>query len=59
LVVIELLAALSGPVPTELVALTLKVYEVLPVSPLTVIGEDAPVPVIFPGVDVAVYPVIV
>jgi hypothetical protein len=29
------------------------------VKPETVIGEEAPVPVIFPGVEVAVYPVIV
>lgn len=29
------------------------------VRPLTVTGDDAPVPVMQPGVDVAVYPVIV
>jgi hypothetical protein len=52
-------AALHGPVPEALVALTLKVYAVPFVRPLTVIGDDAPVPVTQPGVDVAVYPVIV
>ena len=39
--------------------MTLKVYAVQLVRPLTVMGEDAPVPVKQPGVDVAVYPVIV
>lgn len=39
--------------------MTLKVYAVPVVRPLTVMGEDALVPVIQPGVDVAVYPVIV
>lgn len=40
-------------------ALTLNVYAVPVVSPLTVMGDDAAVPVTHPGVDVAVYPVIV
>jgi hypothetical protein len=52
--VTELLAALAGPVPVALVAVTVNVYAVPVVSPLTVIGEDAPVPVSPPGLDVAV-----
>lgn len=48
-------AALHGPVPEVLVALTLKVYAVPVVRPLTVTGDAAPVPVMHPGVDVAVY----
>jgi hypothetical protein len=48
-----LLAALDGPVPPGVVPLTVNVYEVLAVNPLTVIG-DVPVPVIPPGEDVAV-----
>jgi hypothetical protein len=55
--VTELLAALHGPYPVALVALTLNVYAVPVVNPDTVIGEDAPVLVIHPGVDVAKYPV--
>jgi hypothetical protein len=52
-------AALHAPArPDVPVALTLNVYEVPFVRPLTVMGEDDPVPVIQPGVDVAVYPVI-
>lgn len=50
----ELLAALQGPAPVEFVALTLKVYEVALVSPLTVIGEAAPDAVMQPGVEVTV-----
>jgi hypothetical protein len=53
-VVIELLAALAGPVPPGVVPVTLNVYEVFAVSPVTVIG-DAPEPVPPEGVDVAVY----
>jgi hypothetical protein len=34
------------------------VYEVPFVNPVTVIGDDAPVAVTLPGVDVARYPVI-
>jgi hypothetical protein len=48
-------AALSGLVPFVPVALTLKVYEVASVNPLTVKGEDAPDTVIQPGVEMAVY----
>jgi hypothetical protein len=40
------------------VAVTVNVYEVPPVSPVTVIGDDAAVPVIELGLDVAVKPVI-
>ena len=42
------------PVPTLLVAVTVKVYEVPFVSPVTVIGEAEPVPVNDPGVLVTV-----
>lgn len=54
-----LLAALQGPVPVALVAFTLNVYDVPVVKPVTVKGDEAPVAVKQPGVDVAVYPVIV
>jgi hypothetical protein len=47
-------AALHGPVPEALLALTLKVYAVQRVKPVTVTGEPAPVAVMQPGVDVAV-----
>jgi hypothetical protein len=40
------------------VATTVKVYAVPFVKPVIVIGLDEPVPVMFPGLDVAVYPVI-
>jgi hypothetical protein len=40
--------------PVELVAVTVKVYEVPFVKPVTVIGLEAPVPVIEPGFEVAV-----
>jgi hypothetical protein len=43
-VVIELLAALAGPVPPGVVPVTLNVYDVLAPSPVTVIG-DVPDPV--------------
>jgi hypothetical protein len=56
--VIELEAELHGPVPIPFVALTLNVYEVEPLKQLTVIGDVAPVPVLPPGHDVAVYEVI-
>jgi hypothetical protein len=36
-------------VPDEFVALTVNVYAVFPVNPVTVIGDDAPVPVKPPG----------
>ena len=38
-------AADAAPVPTALVAVTVKVYAVPLVSPVTVIGEAEPVPV--------------
>jgi hypothetical protein len=41
------------------VAVTVNVYEVPAVNPVTVIGELEPLPVMLPGVEVAVYPVIV
>ena len=43
-------AADAGPVPIALVAVTVKVYTVPFVRPVTVIGLDAPVAVILPGV---------
>jgi len=46
-------AAESGPVAVAFVPLTLKVYAVPEVRPETVIGDE-PVPVIEPGVEVAV-----
>jgi hypothetical protein len=49
-----LLAALAGPVPVALVAVTVKVYAVPVVSPVTVIGEDEPVAVMPPGLEVTV-----
>jgi hypothetical protein len=51
-------AALHGPVPVAFVALTLNVYAVPVAKPDTVIGEEAAVPVMQLGVEVAVYPVI-
>ena len=54
-----LLAALDGPVPVAFVAVTVNVYAVPLVKPDTVMGEDAPVPVKPPGLEVTVYPVIV
>jgi hypothetical protein len=42
------------PVPTELVAVTVKVYAVPLVSPITVIGEDVPLAVKLPGEEVTV-----
>jgi hypothetical protein len=56
--VIVLLEPLAALVPAELVAVTVKLYEVREVKPLTVIGELAEVPVIPPGLEVAVNPVI-
>jgi hypothetical protein len=53
--VIELLAALAADAPVELVPLTVKVYEVPVVNPETVMGDEADVPVIPPGLEVAVY----
>ena len=51
-------AAENGPVPAPFVARTLNVYAVSVVNPETVIGDDAPVPVMQPGEEIAVYPVI-
>jgi hypothetical protein len=59
--VIELLAALAALVPTAFVAVTVNVYEVPFVKPVTLIVPEPAcdiVPVIPPGLDVAVYPVI-
>ena len=42
------------PVPTELVATTVKVYAVPLVRPVTVIGEEVPVAVMPPGEEVTV-----
>jgi hypothetical protein len=47
-------AALQGPAPVPLVALTLKVYEVAAVRPVITNGDAAPVAVTLPGVDVTV-----
>ena len=57
--VTELLATDAGPVPTLLVAVTVKVYAVPLAKPVTVNGLDAPDAVKPPGLDVAVYPVMV
>src|SRR5688572_30742939 len=48
----------SGPVPTAVVALTVKVYAVPLVSPPTTIGEAAPLAVMPPGEVVTMYDVI-
>ena len=47
-------ALVAVPVPTALVATTVKVFAVPLVSPVTVIGEDAPLAVIPSGEDVTV-----
>ena len=47
----------AAPGPNALVATTVNVYAVPLVSPVTVIGLDAPVPVKPPGDDVTVYEV--
>ena len=52
--VTEFEAAEAEPVPTPLVAVTVKVYEVPLLSPVTVMGEVDPVPVKPPGLDVTV-----
>ena len=44
----------AGPVPTELVAVTVKVYAVPLVSPVTVIGLADPLAVRLPGFEVTV-----
>ena len=48
------MAVEESDVPTPFVAVTVNVYGVLTVSPVTVIGEVLDVPVIPPGFDVAV-----
>jgi hypothetical protein len=50
--VTELLAELAGPVPAALDAVTVKVYAVPVVSPVTVMGEEAPLAVRPPGLEV-------
>jgi hypothetical protein len=52
--VTELLVPDAELVPTALVAVTVKVYEVPFVKPVTVIGEAPPVPVKPPGLEVTV-----
>ena len=47
-------AADAAPIPTELVAVTVNVYDVPFVRPVTVIGDDAPVAVNPPGFEVTV-----
>jgi len=49
----------AGPVPIALVAVTVKVYGVSFVSPVTVTGLPAPAAVTFPGFDVTVYEMMV
>ena len=44
-------------VPLELVAMTVKVYDVPLVNPVTIIGLTLPIAMIFPGVEVTVYEV--
>jgi hypothetical protein len=44
----------AEPVPTALVAVTVKVYDVPLVRPVTTIGEAEPVPVKAPGLEVTV-----
>ena len=56
-IVIGAVSPEDGPVPTEFVAVTEKVYEAPLVSPMTVIGELDPVPVNPPGLEVTVYEV--
>jgi hypothetical protein len=51
---IELLVADEEPVPTSFVAVTVNVYVVPFVSPVTTIGEVPPVPVKPPGLEVTV-----
>jgi hypothetical protein len=51
-------AADAAPVPRELVAVTVNVYEVDDCRPVTVTGDDAPDAVNPPGLEVTVYEVI-
>ena len=50
-------SAEAAPVPTEFVALTVKVYGVSLLSPVIVIGEAGPLATMGPGSAVTVYPV--
>jgi hypothetical protein len=52
--VTEFEAEEDGPAPIPFVAVTLKVYAVPLVRPVTVMGEEVPVEVTPPGDDVAV-----
>lgn len=52
-------ALLAADVPISFVAVTVNVYAVPFDKPLTEIGDDAPVPVRPPGLEVTVYPVMV
>jgi hypothetical protein len=56
--VTELEAAEAALVPTAFVAVTVNVYAVPFVKPVTVIGLDVPVAIMLPGFDVTVKPVI-
>jgi hypothetical protein len=53
-VVIEFDGLEDVPLPSALVAYTVNVYVVDKLSPVTRIGEDAPVAVIPPGLETAV-----
>jgi hypothetical protein len=53
-VVIWLLGSLAGEVPKAFVALTVNVYATPGVSPLTTIGDEVEVPVMLPGLEVAI-----
>jgi hypothetical protein len=55
--VTEFDAVLAGLFPLAFVAITVKVYAVPLVSPVTVMGLAEPFAVILPGVEVTVYPV--
>jgi hypothetical protein len=44
----------AGPVPAALVAVTVKVYAVPLVRPVTIIGLAVPMTLILPGLDVTV-----
>lgn len=46
-------AALAGPVPPGVIPTTVNVYAVPFVRPETVMGDEDPVPVIPPGLEVA------
>jgi hypothetical protein len=55
---LKLVAAVLGPTIRLLAAFTVTVYAVLTVSPVTIIGEVAPVATKLPGLTVTVYSVI-